>query len=48
VKRVEAMWFPELPGISPWDIAENLSEYLALRQVEKWAEKTAGRRRETR
>lgn len=35
-RRVEAMWHPELPGIEPWDIAENLSEYLALREIEKW------------
>ena len=36
-RRVDAMWFPELPGIEPWDIAENFSEYLALRKIEKWA-----------
>ena len=41
-KRVNAMWFPDLPGIEPWDIAENLSEYLALREVEKWAKKYLG------
>ncbi len=36
-RRVEAIWQPKLPGIEPWDIAENLSEYLALRKIEKWA-----------
>jgi hypothetical protein len=37
VQRVESMWFPNLPGISPWDVAENYAEYLALRAVEEWA-----------
>jgi very-short-patch-repair endonuclease len=32
--------FPELPGVTPSDIAENMSEYLGLREVEKWAEKS--------
>jgi len=36
-RRVEAMWHPELPGIEPWDIAENLAEYLAIRKIERWA-----------
>jgi len=37
--RVESMWFPELPGISSWDIAENYAEYLGFRAVERWAKK---------
>lgn len=37
--RVESMWFPGLPGISRWDIAENLAEYLGFRAVERWAKK---------
>lgn len=35
--RVESMWFPKLPGINIWDIAENYTEYLGLRMVERWA-----------
>ena len=35
--RVESMWFPELPGISSWDIAENYCEYLGFRVIERWA-----------
>jgi hypothetical protein len=35
--RVESMWFPQLPGINPWDIAENYAEYLGFRAVERWA-----------
>ncbi len=41
-KRADAMWFPDLPGIEPDDIAENLSKYLALRKVERWAAETIG------
>lgn len=37
--RVESMWFPELPGISSWDIAENYAEYLGFRAIERWAKK---------
>jgi len=37
LQRVEIMWFPNLPGVWPWDIAENFSNYLALRAVEDWA-----------
>jgi hypothetical protein len=36
-ERITSMWFPNLPGISPWDIAENYAEYLALRAIEEWA-----------
>lgn len=32
--------FSELPGVTPSDIAENMSIYLGLREVEKWAEKS--------
>lgn len=32
--------FQELPGINPFDIANNVSEYLCLTEVEKWAEQT--------
>jgi hypothetical protein len=39
--RVNAMWFPHLPGVSPWDIAENYAEYLGFRAIERWAH-TAG------
>jgi len=35
--RVESMWFPDLPGLSVWDIAENYSEYLGFRAIERWA-----------
>ncbi len=35
--RAESMWFPELPGISAWDIAEHFAEYLGFRAVERWA-----------
>jgi len=35
--RVESMWFPDLPGLSVWDIAENYSEYLGFRAIEGWA-----------
>jgi hypothetical protein len=37
--RVESMWFPELPGISSWDVAENYAEYLGFRAVERWVKK---------
>jgi len=30
--------FPGLPGVTPHDIAETVSEYLGFRQVEKWAD----------
>ena len=36
-ERIESMWFPKLPGISPWDIAENYAEYLGFRAIEDWA-----------
>lgn len=36
-ERVNAMWFPHLPGVSPWDIAENYAEYLGFRAIERWA-----------
>ena len=36
-KRIESMWFPELPGINAWPIAENYAEYLGFRAIEKWA-----------
>lgn len=35
--RFDYMWFADLPGVSPWDIAENLAEYLGFRAVEDWA-----------
>ena len=31
--------FPELPGVTPYDIGETVSEYLGFREIEKWAEK---------
>jgi hypothetical protein len=37
IARIESMWFPSLPGISPWDIAENYAEYLGFRAIEIWA-----------
>ena len=37
-KRVESIWFPELPGINAWDIAYNYAEYLGFRAIKKWAE----------
>jgi hypothetical protein len=37
IARVESMWYPSLPGIRPWDIAENYAEYLGFRAVEQWA-----------
>lgn len=30
--------FPELPGVTPHDIGETMSEYLGLREIEKWIE----------
>lgn len=30
--------FQELPGVTAFDIANNISEYLGYRQIEKWAE----------
>lgn len=39
--RVESMWFPELSGISTWDIAQHFAEYLGFKAVERWANKTA-------
>ncbi|MGH7405657.1 MAG: hypothetical protein ACREJA_07255 [Candidatus Methylomirabilales bacterium] len=35
--RVEAIWFPALPGISVWDVAQNYAEYLGFRAIERWA-----------
>jgi len=40
ITRIESMWFPTLPGISPWDIAENYAEYLGFRAIETWAKST--------
>ncbi len=34
---VVRFWLSELPGASRWDIARGLAEYLALRDVERWA-----------
>lgn len=31
--------FQELPGVDAFDIAENMSKYLGLREVEKWMER---------
>jgi len=31
--------FPELPGVTPHDIGETVSEYLGFRELEKWADK---------
>ncbi len=39
-RRVQSMWFPDLPGIGVGDIAENFAEYLAYRAIEKWADST--------
>jgi hypothetical protein len=39
-ERIDSLWFPYLPGINPWDIAENYAEYLGLRTVEEWAKGT--------
>lgn len=36
-KRVESMWFPELPGLNACDIAQNYAQYLGFRAIEKWA-----------
>jgi hypothetical protein len=44
LRRIEAMWFPDLPGISSWDIAEHFVEYLACRAVERWAEQNIVKR----
>lgn len=41
--RVESMWFPELPGISAWNIGENFAEYLGFRAVERWAKKNVSK-----
>jgi len=35
--HVRSIWFPELPGLSPWDIADNYAEYLGYRRIELWA-----------
>jgi len=32
--------FQELPGVTAFDIADNVSEYLGYRVIEKWAEET--------
>lgn len=39
--RAQSMWFPELPGLSPWDLAENYCEYLGFRAIERWARKNS-------
>jgi hypothetical protein len=41
--RGKSMWLLELPGISTWDIAQNYTEYLGLRAVERWAKKKGSR-----
>jgi len=38
IRRVDGMWFPDIPGISPPEIADNFVEYLSLRAVEEWAQ----------
>ncbi len=35
--RIKGIWFPDLPGINPWDISENYAEYLGFRTIERWA-----------
>jgi len=45
LRRIEAIWFPDFPGISSWGIAEHFVEYLACRAVEQWAEKNIIRSR---
>ena len=42
--RIEGMWFPDLPGISPWDISENYAEYLGFRAIERWAKQNLSAR----
>jgi hypothetical protein len=37
-KRVDSMWFPKLPGIISYGIAENYAQYPGFRAIEKWAE----------
>lgn len=43
LQRISAMWSPNLPGISTWDISEQFAEYLAYRAVEQWAQKNIPR-----
>lgn len=38
--RAESMWFPQLPGMSIWDISEQYAEYLGFRAIERWAKNT--------
>lgn len=47
LQRVNAMWFPNLPGISAWYISEQFAEYLAYRAVEQWAQKYISRKPNT-
>lgn len=42
--RIEGMWFPDLPGISAWDISENYAEYLGFRAIERWAKQNLSAR----
>jgi len=35
---VEGTWWPRVPGVDPHDVAINFGEYLAWREVERWAE----------
>ncbi len=37
--RAENIWFPDLPGLRADQIAENYSEYLGFRAIERWAKK---------
>jgi hypothetical protein len=43
LQRINAMWFPNLPGISAWDVSEQFAEYLAYRAIEQWAQKNISR-----
>lgn len=37
LKAVRARWTPALPPISAWEIAEHFCDYLACKEVERWA-----------
>ncbi|MBK7142001.1 MAG: DUF2726 domain-containing protein [bacterium] len=36
-RRAISMWFPHIPGVHPWDIADSYCAYLGLLEVERWA-----------
>ena len=40
LRRAHGIWNPNIPGVSPHDVAKHFADYLAYRAVEDWASKS--------